>query len=273
MAGETSRSVGRRDVLGLLAAVGGLSLAGATGGGSVQTDQRTELGLKTIGVLGGLGPQATMDLEARVHKAAQRLIPPRQNGGYPPMVVYYHRHPPFVVNADFSPRVPLQPDPRLLEAARRLGSWADFLIISSNGPHAIQQQIEKAAGRKVLSMIDVTLDEIRRRGWRTVGVIGFGNPFIYTVRLTDLSIASHTLDEERQGRLDKEIMKVMEGRDTAESTEIARDAVGSLRARRVDGVILGCTEIPLLLREHAAEPDLIDPVELLAEAAVKMALA
>lgn len=45
--------------------------------------------MKTIGVLGGLGPQATMEFEVRVHRAAQRLIPQDGNQGYPPMVVYY----------------------------------------------------------------------------------------------------------------------------------------------------------------------------------------
>ena len=50
--------------------------------------------MKTIGVLGGLGPQATMDFERRLHRVAQRLIAPRMNSGYPPMVVYYHRHAP-----------------------------------------------------------------------------------------------------------------------------------------------------------------------------------
>jgi hypothetical protein len=47
--------------------------------------------VKTIGVLGGFGPQTTMDFEARVHRVAQRLIPPHWNAGYPPMVVYYCR--------------------------------------------------------------------------------------------------------------------------------------------------------------------------------------
>ena len=47
--------------------------------------------MMTIGVLGGLGPQATMDFEARVHRVAQELIAPNVNSGYPPMVVYYYR--------------------------------------------------------------------------------------------------------------------------------------------------------------------------------------
>src|SRR5262245_56977104 len=110
-----------------------------------------------MGVLGGLGPQATMDFEARVHQAAQRLVPPHGNSGYPPMVVYYHRRPPFVMRSDgMFPVFPLQPDPNLLQAARWLGTKADFLVITANGPHLVQAQIERAAGCKVLSMIDAT---------------------------------------------------------------------------------------------------------------------
>jgi aspartate/glutamate racemase len=41
--------------------------------------------MKTIGVLGGIGPQATMDFEQRLHQAPQRLIPRRGNSGYPPL--------------------------------------------------------------------------------------------------------------------------------------------------------------------------------------------
>ena len=47
--------------------------------------------MKTMGVLGGISPQATMDFEARVHQVSQRLIPQDRNAGYPPMVVWFHR--------------------------------------------------------------------------------------------------------------------------------------------------------------------------------------
>jgi aspartate racemase len=262
----------RRQALGILA-MSGMNLASRTSSRRTDAEQeQAKAPLRTIGVLGGLGPQATMDFEARVHGVAQGLIPQRENSGYPPMVVYYHRHPPILLNDDLSPRFPIQPDPRLLDAAKRLGAWADFLVIASNAPHLIQEQIEQAAGRNVLSMIDVTIEAVQRRGWRNVGVLGFGHPMVYTTPLAKLKIAYETLDDARQTALDKEIMKVMEGRDTAQSAEIVREAVGSLRSRKVDGIILGCTEIPLLLRT-TPDADLIDPLELLAEAAVKLAIA
>jgi hypothetical protein len=48
--------------------------------------------LKTIGVLGGLGPQATMDFESHVHLVAQRLIPPNANGSRTPVTSVLERH-------------------------------------------------------------------------------------------------------------------------------------------------------------------------------------
>jgi aspartate/glutamate racemase len=64
----------------------------------------------------------------------------------------------------------------------------------------------------------------------------------------------------------------MEGREAKEHTEAVREAVDELRARGVDAVVLGCTEIPLLLGDESDAPDLINPVALLAEAAVRFAI-
>jgi aspartate racemase len=228
--------------------------------------------MKTIGVLGGLGPQATMDFEARIHRVAQRLITPSYNRGYPPMVVYYYRHAPGLLTEQGKPQIPSRPDPRLLEAAMRLGGLADFLVITANAPHLVQAEIEQAAGRKVLSMIDVTLEEVRRRKWKRVGVLGLGDPVVYTRPLGQLGIACEALGPESRASLDKAIFRLMEGRDDAESAAAAREAVAALRARGIDGVILGCTEIPLLLRESADEADLINPAQLLAEATVSAAV-
>jgi aspartate racemase len=231
-----------------------------------------ETNMKTIGVLGGLGPQATMDFEARIHRVAQRLIRPNYNRGYPPMVVSYYRHPPVLLTEQDEPRLPFRPDPRLLEAAKRLGGMADFLVITANTPHLFRAEIEQAAGRKVLSRIDTTLEEVRRRKWKRVGVLGLGDPVFYTRPLGQLGIACETMRPESRASLDKAICRLREGRDDAESAAAAREAVATLRARGVDGVVLGCTEIPLLLRESADAADLMNPAQLLAEAPVRVAV-
>ena len=85
--------------------------------------------MKGIGVLGSMSPQATMDFEARVHRAAQRLVQRDWNRGYPRMVGWYHLQPPVRLGEDARSIVPLQLAPQLIEAAAWLGKAADFLVI------------------------------------------------------------------------------------------------------------------------------------------------
>lgn len=231
--------------------------------------------MKTIGVIGGVGPQATMDFERRLHRVAQERIPAGFNGGYPPLVVIYVRRPPALLEAGapgHRPRQPLTPDPALLDAAQRLGASADFLVITSNFTHTFQREVEQAAGRPVLSMIDLVLNEVGTRQWSNVGVLGVGMPRIYTERLQALGIRHETLDQDARDALDHSILALIEGRETDAERAVARQAVATLRARWVDGTILGCTEIPLLLGDAAEGVDLIDPIQLLAEAAVVRAI-
>jgi aspartate racemase len=229
--------------------------------------------MKRMGVLGGMSPQATMDFEARVHRASQRLVPQAWNHAYPPMVVWYHRQLPIRVDEHGRPTLPMQVDPQLVEAAAWLGKAADFLVIPCNTAHIGLREITEAAGCPVLSMIAVTLDDVVRRGVPRVGVLGFsGASPLYLDPLRRRGIHCETIDATAQARLDGAIRAVMEGRDDKADTEAALAAVGTLRARGVEGVVLGCTEIPLLLRDEDEAADLINPAALLAEAAVRLAI-
>lgn len=230
--------------------------------------------MKRMGVLGGISAQATIDFEARVHRCAQRLIVQDWNRGYPPMVVWYHRELPVRRGEDGQPLEPRQIDPPLVEAARRLAPLVDFLVVPCNSAHVGLAELREAARRPVLSMIDVVLDDVVRRGCRRVGVLGArGAPPPYVEGLRGRGIACEQIDAALQQRLDSGIQAVMEGCEGKDEREAARDAVGVLRARRVDAVVLGCTEIPLLLGDESEVSDLINPAALLADAAVRFAIA
>jgi aspartate racemase len=229
--------------------------------------------MKTMGVLGGVGPQATMDFEARVHAVSQRLLPANANRGYPPMVVYYHRGDLMEMQDDGSLVSPVRADPGLLDAARRLGAWADFLVMPCNGAHRCRAEIEEAAGRPVLSMVDMTVEEACRRPSRSVGLITYGAPVVYRPWLEERGVRCESLPEDLQARLNLAIMSLQAGGAGPAESATAREAVATLRARGVDSVVLGCTEVPLLLGAEADAPDLINPAAILADAAVRYAIA
>ncbi len=227
--------------------------------------------MRTIGVLGGLGPQATMDFEARVHRVAQRLLPQHLNHGYPPMVTVYLRHPPVRFAEDGRPQQPLTLDPRLLDAAARLGSWADLLVIPCNTPHLFIEEIGAAAGCEVLSIVDVVVEELRRRGAGPIGLTGLGVPQVYSERFEGEGFEVVVAPGPLRDRLDEAILRLLEGVTTDEHRSAASQVVESVRSGGARATVLGCTEIPLLLGPLADAEDLVNPAQLLAEAAVRRA--
>jgi aspartate racemase len=160
-----------------------------------------------------------------------------------------------------------------VDAAAWLGRTVDFLVMPCNAAHVGLAALRKAAGCPVLSMIDVTVDEVARRGWRHVGVLGFaGAPAPYVEALGTRGVRHATIDGALQARVDAGIRAVAEGREGPADTEAARAAVAAVRAVPVEGVVLGCTEIPLMLGEEALAKDLLSPAALLAEVAVRAAI-
>lgn len=191
------------------------------------------------------------------------------------MVVIYVRKPPMVLNQDGSFPLILEPSPELLAAAKKIATVADFIVIPSNTPHLFQNQIESASGLKVLSIVDVTIEEIKKRKPKNVGVLAVGVTLrekLYQDRLDDLEIAWETIDDDLVEKLDESIKALMEGHADEKARKVVLGAVELLRSKGVDGIILGCTELPLLLGKYSQAPDLINPAELLAQAAVRKAI-
>jgi len=121
-------------------------------------------------------------------------------------------------------------------------------------------------------MIDVTLKEVARNGFKRVGVLGWDEPKVYLTALERSGLSAVVLPKDQRAPLNEAIFSLMEGRDGLQSRCVASDAVDALRAQDVDGIILGCTELPLLLGERSTASDLINPAELLAQATAHYAI-
>jgi len=232
--------------------------------------------MKTIGIIGGIGPQATMYFEQKIHEVSQQLVPQNGNSGYPPLLVYYMRQAPILLDEKGQPALPLQQSPELLDIAHVLGSRSDFLVMVCNTPHFFYQQVKEAAGKDILSIVEVTLEEIKRRQLKKVGILAIGGTLrnkLYQDALHTLGIGWVTIPDELVDKLDKSIFGVMEGRIEPGLVTHAQAAIAYLRDQGADGIILGCTEIPFLLQDElAASSDLLNPTDLLAEAAVRLAI-
>ncbi|MFW6075950.1 MAG: aspartate/glutamate racemase family protein, partial [Chloroflexota bacterium] len=239
----------------------------ADGASGALHEQRT-----AIGILGGMGPAATVDLYGKI---VQRT-PAESDQEHIPVYVY----------AD--PRVPdrtdallndgQDPTPWLVRGARRLSEMgADFIIIPCNTAHAFLDRIEGEVSIDILSMIDAAADTVVEAypDTRTVGLLattGTIRSGIYQEALRRRGIATIVPDEEMQRHdIMPSIRAVKANRRDPSVTRRLADAADSMAARGAHVILAACTEIPVVLHSDDLTTPLVDATEALAQRAVREA--
>jgi aspartate racemase len=164
----------------------------------------------------------------------------------------------------------------MLASARKLArAGADFLVCPDNTIHQAFALVEPRSPRPWLHIADVVAAEAQARGFRRLGLLGtrwLVDSEVYPAPLAARGIACVRPDGATRDELHRIIMdELVPGRFTAASVVPFQRAVAALRADACDAVILGCTEIPLILNDGNAGLPTLDSTRLLARAALRRA--
>ncbi len=225
---------------------------------------------KTIGILGGMGPEATADLFYRIVRAT----PVERDQDHPRTIVYSNSKVP-----DRTPAIIGEgesPLPEMLMAARRLeGAGADFLIIPCNTAHHFIEEQRSELGIPVLHMIEMTTNHAAREypDAKTVGLIatdGTLSSGIYERFFGAAGMDVLVPTVELQSRAMDAIYEHIKKGDLDTGRKISLDVARDLLGRGADLVICGCTEISLVLKDGDISVPVVDPLQVLAEVAVRV---
>ena len=228
---------------------------------------------RTIGILGGMGPDATVDLYRRIllHTGAK--------------TDQEHFH----TIIDSNPSIPDRtaavlyqgedPSPLLGEIARNLeNAGADFLVMPCNTAHYFLQQIRKCVHIPVLSIVSETIDALCKRfpDARRVGLMA--TPAVVKTRLyenplLERGISTLIPDERSQQLLFDAIHSVKAGDRGPEVKADVKAVAQELILAGAEALLLACTEIPLVLGPEDIDVPVLDTLEVLALAAVREARA
>ncbi len=165
----------------------------------------------------------------------------------------------------------------LVESAHALhAAGADFCVLPDNVAHHVLPMVEAQSPLPWLSMIDLVAEAVLATGHQTIGLIGTRLVMSGSTYQTALGLRGiHLLvpDEHQCDEIDAVIFReAIFGRVRPESRAMIREAVEGLGKRGCGTLILGCSEANLLMGEASSPLPAIDPVELLADAAVAHAL-
>jgi aspartate racemase len=227
---------------------------------------------RRIGILGGMSPEST----AEYYQYITRTYVERYGDhNYPEIIIYSVRFQPYI-DWPAQERWDLA-IAGLQDAARRLeAAGADFILIATNTFHYVIDEVQAGVNAPLLSLLDAVGVEIRARGMRRVGLLGtrftMEKPF-YSEALGRQGIDVLTPETAARAFVNDVIYReLVAGVLREESRAGFVEIIRNLTAQGAEGIILGCTEIPLLVREGDVAVPLFDTLTIHAEAALAYAL-
>ena len=161
-------------------------------------------------------------------------------------------------------------------AGKLAAAGVDFAVCPDNTVHRVFDRVAKESPVPLLSIIDVVSDECKRRGYGKVGVLGTKYTMqgpMYRDALAKRHIEMAVPDAKDQDRVNSVIFEelVPEG-VTKSSVEALIDVVQKLKDAGCEAVVLGCTELPLVLNVGNSPLPVVDSTRLLALKALEYAL-
>lgn len=229
--------------------------------------------MKTLGIVGGVGPEATVDYYRRIIARYQELRP---DGSYPRILINsidVHR----MLNFMFAGQLDPMADVLLEEIEKLARGGADFALVAANTPHIVFDRVQPRASLPLLSIVEATRDAARAAGYRRVGL--FGTRFtmeadFYSRVFTPADIAIVIPQEDERARIhDVYLNELLKNQFRPQSRDALLAIAAAMQARAgVEAIILAGTELPLLLRDAAPPVPWLDTTVIHVEAAVQRLL-
>ncbi len=229
--------------------------------------------MRTIGLLGGM----TSESSAEYYKLINTFVRKELGGNHSAKSV--------MVSVDFGEMEPLMESgeweklkSELTETARQIESGgADFLVICTNTIHKFADHIQNSLSIPLLNIIDATAAKIKERGFKTIGLLGtrftMEEDFYKGRLLKKHGISSVIPNEVDRITIHNVIMEELSiGVVSNSSRNKYLEIIKKLSEKGAEGIILGCTEIPLLVKSDDTDIPLFDTTTIHARAAVDHAL-
>ncbi|WP_237060627.1 aspartate/glutamate racemase family protein [Microbulbifer sediminum] len=228
--------------------------------------------MKTIGILGGMSWESTLEYYRLLNQGIRAAL----GGQHSARIALY--------SVDFAQIEQLQHEGHweataeiLAHAAQGIqAAGADFLLIATNTMHKVADQVQAQIDIPVLHIADATADSLEQQGIRTAGLLGTRFTMeqdFYRKRLEQRGIQVLVPDAQERALVHEVIYnELCQGIIEPASRARYQAVISGLAARGAEGVILGCTEIPLLLRQQDTPVPLFDTTAIHARSAVARAL-
>jgi len=152
----------------------------------------------------------------------------------------------------------------------------DFIILCANTLHQYVEKLEDKTSIKVVHIADATASEIKKNGLNKIGLLGTRPTMemdFYTKRLQNVSIETFVPEKRERDFIHNAIMnELLKEEFKPETKNKFLDIITELENKGAQGIVLGCTEIPLLIKQNDIKLPIFNTLEIHAKATVDFAL-
>lgn len=223
---------------------------------------------KKLGILGGMGPEATASLYLNIIKHCQKKFGAKYNSDFPHIIINSVPIPDGKMWNGFNKNLvieTLEENCKLLEKAK-----VDFIVIPCNSVHHFIGVMRNTVEIPVLSIVEETTRNIQKKNINNVSI--FATHFTISTRIYEQYLSRNSINLikptiEQQEQVDRIIIKIESGRRSKSDKDALMNIIEGLQEKGAEGMILGCTEIPLLIKEKDISIPLFDTIDILAESA------
>ncbi len=165
----------------------------------------------------------------------------------------------------------------IISAAKRLEkAGADFFLICTNTIHKVAEEVEGNVSIPLIHIVDETAKRIKEKGLKTVGLLGTKFTMeekFYKERLRKHGITAIIPEKSERDYVDKVIFEELTfGIIKRSSRENLIRIIDNLISKGAEGIVLGCTELPLIIGQEDVDVPVFDTTKIHAESAVEYAL-
>jgi aspartate racemase len=229
--------------------------------------------LKKVGIIGGIGPASTLDYYSGIIDGYREKM---NDGNYPEMVinsVNMTEMLSYVERGDWSVLTEM-----LVGAINNLNAaGAQFAAIASNTPHIVFDIIEKRSPLPLISIVDATIAYAQAKGIKKAVVIGTRFTMrsgLYANAFSKFNIATVTPSEAEQEEIHRIIFPKLEDGivDLNDKNKLLTLANRLISEHNADALVLGCTELPLMIKENDIDTLLLNTTQIHIDAIVSAAI-
>jgi len=223
---------------------------------------------KIIGILGGMGPEASGYLYKLLIDLSIKHFNAKQNDDFPEVLIHSIPVPDFI-SSNKKRGEALQMLVERVQCLNKLN--VSCLSIACNTAHVLLDDLRKNSDAPFVSMIDEVVQIVKDNNHKTVGLLGTPSTIRYQLYQKALEvdgILTIIPNTQQIKTLEQIIRNILAGELLIQDTKKLKNIADSLRNKGADGIILGCTELPLVFPSRYPLPS-YNSVEILALALLR----